>query len=44
MPYMISPRDLVSRPDNMDEIVLHTARTFVIILSQATSSQTVSKS
>ena len=42
--YVLSPRDLVSRPDKMDEIVLHTAHTFVIILSKATSSRTVSKS
>ena len=23
VPYVLSPRDLVSRPDNMDETVLH---------------------
>ena len=44
VPYVLSPRDLVSRPDNIDEIVLHTAHTFVIILCQPTSSRTVSKS
>ena len=25
MPNVLSPRDLVSRPDNMEETVLHTA-------------------
>ena len=25
VPNMLSPRDLVSRPDNMDETVLHTS-------------------
>ena len=44
VPYVVRPRDLVSRPDNMDEIGLHIAHTFVIYLSHATSSRTVSKS
>ena len=44
VPYVLSPRDLVFRPDNMDEIILHTAHTFVIILSQATLSRTDFKS
>ena len=26
VPYVLSPRDLVSRPDNMDETGLHTHR------------------
>ena len=30
VPYVLSPRDLVSRPDNMDETVLHTK---VILMS-----------
>ena len=29
VPNMLSPRDLVSRPDNMDETVLHTGKTFI---------------
>ena len=28
MPFVLSPRDLISRPDNMDETVLHTGDKF----------------
>ena len=31
MPYLLSPMDLVSRPDNMDETVLHTQSFFVSV-------------
>ena len=30
VPNVVSPRDLVSRPDNMDETVLHTRIIFLI--------------
>ena len=31
MPNVFSPRDLVSRPDNMDETVLHTHLSFLAL-------------
>ena len=33
VPNVLSPRDLVSRPDNMDETVLHTFGLVVLLLN-----------
>ena len=32
VPNVLSPRDLVSRPDNMDETVLSSCKTFKLII------------
>ena len=34
MLYLLSPRDLVSRPDNMDEGVLHTNSSILHVLDE----------
>ena len=34
MPNVFSPRDLVSRPDNMDETVLHTNESVILNVLQ----------
>ena len=34
VPNVLSPRDLVSRPDNMDETVLHTQQAEITLVTQ----------
>ena len=37
VPYVLSPRDLVSRPDNMDETVLSSSQVVVLFKTKAVS-------